>query len=443
MAQLSGELSRRRLESDSGFLRREARRLRGEGYGGAAQNLALQSVQAKAAEKARDGSIRSAEGQQAMQEQAYQQGGVVSGLRRRLLTDAVNGQQQPAEQAGTAVSNLRQSANSNPAGSPSTPRLDAGPQTPGLDSNPVRPTGSVSSLRQQVVAADGGTQAAAQGSQLLRDRQQLAADIRQTADANGDTGALLDRARQLGVAESSFRRVEGQSRAAAQAGEPGTVASIQQGPPKSAYVPPGLQVEESPLVKQATAIRDANRILESRNAEQAARETASLPTIGSVPETPQTPISALRQSVVTPTFEELTTTPEATAPATPVSALRQQVMQDQAQSDPNWSDTGRVALSRAPDNTLRGRNSFTPTAQEQQDEKDRVYNSIPDLPVAAADSIANRVQKSVRSFFAPRQPSTREQDAIERAKATYDALPLEEKQRRARAEAARRSAQGY
>jgi hypothetical protein len=87
-----------------------------------------------------------------------------------------------------------------------------------------------------------------------------------------------------------------------------------------------LQVEESPLVKQATAIRDVNRVLETRNSEQEARETASLPTIGSVPETPQTPISALRQSVVTPTFEELTTPPEAAVPATPVSALRQQVM---------------------------------------------------------------------------------------------------------------------
>jgi hypothetical protein len=152
-----------------------------------------------------------------------------------------------------------------------------------------------------------------------------------------------------------------------------------------------LQVEESPLVKQATAIRDANRVLESR-------QTESLPTIGSVPETPQTAISS---------------------PATPVSSLRQSIVQP-------------------PPPTFE---SLTPRTQPAQ--SDRV-SAILDETQTRID--ADEKKKAEDRLFAG-TPEQREQEAetrkVSSLREQYLNLPLAERQRRARAEAARRSAQGY
>lgn len=96
MADLSGELSRRNLESDAGRMRREARRLNRAGYRGAANEVALASARASLSQGP---GFSSADEQKKIQEyQNRLEGGLANQRRSQLrrdagITDAATGDQ--------------------------------------------------------------------------------------------------------------------------------------------------------------------------------------------------------------------------------------------------------------------------------------------------------------------------------------------------------------
>jgi hypothetical protein len=343
-----------------------------------------------------------------MQERAYQQGGVVSGLRRRLLADANNTQRPPAGQAGAAVTKLRQSgnSNSNPAPNPNPAPSGKPPQAPApvVSSSPApaASTGPNPAYVPPGVQWDKDANGVPDSIQAPSGKPKIGdfvpgvgTKIGEGAISQTDPGELIDTSKPTKYTVEGIGRINGML-----AGQ--AIEESRQRITKRDGVDPisgkKQEVGPSPLVRQATALRDANRILESRNAEQAARDTASLPAIGSVPETPQTAISA---------------------PATSVSSLRQSIVQP---TTPTFE-------------------SLTPRTQPAQ--PDRV-SAILDETQANID--ANEKKKAEDRLFAG-TPEQRSQEAetrkVSSLRERYLNIPLAERQRRARAEAARRSAQGY
>lgn len=128
---LSGELSRRRLGTQSGDMMRQARSLQRQGFGRAAEAVALGSAKAKMGE----GGIQSAESNKAKQGYAMRlQGGLLESQRRATLGGGVQNGASGVQGAAPA-NNLRP----NPAPALPSPTPTAAPSPMGT--TPAKPAG--------------------------------------------------------------------------------------------------------------------------------------------------------------------------------------------------------------------------------------------------------------------------------------------------------------
>lgn len=155
---LSGELSRRRLGTQSGDMMRQARSLQRQGFGRAAEAVALGSAKVRQGE----GGIQSAESNVAKQGYAMRlQGGLLESQRRatllqgaqqdRAMRDAQNDlPSAPFGSVQNGASGVQgaptrngsvQNGASGVQGAAPANNLSGGVQTPGLNANPAKPVG--------------------------------------------------------------------------------------------------------------------------------------------------------------------------------------------------------------------------------------------------------------------------------------------------------------
>lgn len=304
-----------------------------------------------------------------------------------------------------------------------TPRLDAGPQTPGLDSQSPPTAAAPSNVKQ---------------------RQALFADM-QKAGAGGLTSEMSQRAQKLGIDQAGWRRGVAKltsapasvAASAASAAAPVPMPSLasstsdKYGPGSSQprinmnYIPerdgpsmPGLTSAKpvpalptvpapamaitrtpypaapatpppSPIVAQATALRDAGRMLAARQPIPQAGPPASAKNAPSFAVPPV--VNPQPVATATPPIPR----PAVAAPVAPVTTPAPTV----APVTPAWRKSSNPSFTTA-ESRYQAREKENAAAQlKRRSAYNKVWNSQPDMPVVDRNSVINKVQKSVRTFL--------------------------------------------
>lgn len=246
-----------------------------------------------------------------------------------------------------------------------TPRLDAGVQTPRLNSNPTVATQRPSRFRSYQGLGDGATKGAASGSPLLRQRQKLFDDMQKAGpDLGGD---LAERAKSLGVADSTFRTVAQRIGKRAPAMEPVKsrfMAAAGYPAKPSAQAPASVQ---PPVMAKATVKPQGAPTANFTPAATVSKPKGGIVSVGA--QTPNPLVRAWKSPIQTPTGSPFPSARQAAKPNALVRSWKQPAAQMPGPPSPSLASAagyGKQAAKVAKPTKLPDHRMTTQSASQER-----------------------------------------------------------------------------